>query len=55
MIIEIDGESHKYKREYDQLREIIIKEKKRNIVRFTNQEVLFNINIVINKLQEYLK
>ncbi|MEQ9405783.1 MAG: endonuclease domain-containing protein [Cyclobacteriaceae bacterium] len=42
LIVEIDGEVHKYQKEYDSIREDILKNMKFKIVRFSNEEVLKN-------------
>jgi len=41
-IIEIDGKIHLEQKEYDEIREDILREMKYHIIRFTNEEVLGN-------------
>ncbi|CAE7826992.1 unnamed protein product [Symbiodinium microadriaticum] len=53
LIIEIDGPVHQFQKEYDQMREIIIKELDYKIIRFTNDQVLRQWNVVVNKIQEF--
>ncbi len=50
-IFEIDGSAHEEQKEYDEMREEILKSLKYKIVRFSNKEVL-SLN---RKFQEKLK
>lgn len=52
LVIEVDGSIHQYQKEYDEQRDIIIKEKQILTIRFTNEEILFDLNNVILKIQE---
>ena len=52
LIIEIDGEIHKYRKEYDNDREHFLNEKGYRVIRFENDEVLNNIEFVIKKIKE---
>ncbi|MHB2147692.1 endonuclease domain-containing protein [Calditrichota bacterium LG25] len=54
LIIEIDGGIHEKQKEYDKLREEIIKLKHFKILRFKNEEILNNIDEVFNKIEECL-
>jgi len=51
LAIEIDGSVHNNLIERDFQRDMILKEKGINVVRFSNQEVETNIDTVINKLK----
>jgi len=53
LVIEIDGKIHNKQKEYDQLRTKIIKLKKINVIRFTNEEIYHNINFILKKLNKY--
>src|SRR5690606_16476171 len=56
LIIEVDGEIHQYQLEKDGERELLLKEKKGfRILRFTNDEVLNNLETVLLKIEETLK
>ncbi len=50
LIIEIDGSIHNQQKEYDKNREKYLEASGYNIIRFTNDEVINNINMVIDKI-----
>ncbi len=54
LVIEIDGGIHEKQKDYDKLRTSVIKVLGMNIVRFTNQEVLNNIDDVVEKLENII-
>ena len=54
LIVEIDGDVHKYQLEYDRIREDILKEMGYSIVRFKNEDVLHNWDKVENELKDKL-
>lgn len=51
LIIEVDGEIHKYQKEQDEQRTFELNEKGYKVIRFTNEEVLHNINSVLDKIK----
>ena len=54
IIIEVDGKNHKYQKEYDDKRTNWLQNIRQAIViRFSNEEVLNNIEYVISKIKEY--
>lgn len=57
LVIEIDGEVHDVpeQKEYDQARSEVLKELGYTELRFKNEEVLGNIEVVIDKIKEELK
>jgi very-short-patch-repair endonuclease len=55
IIIEIDGDSHINSLEYDNHRTDILKIYGFNIIRFNNDEIYNNLDIVILKLKEIIK
>ena len=57
LVIEIDGEIHllSENKEYDISRDIILKEFKIEILRFTNDEVIHQINKVIEKIKSTIE
>jgi very-short-patch-repair endonuclease len=58
LIIEIDGDSHfidNYAREYDNKREEYLRSIGFNILRFTNLEIYYDLERVLNKIKRYLK
>ena len=56
LIIEVDGKIHEYQLEKDEERELLLKEKKGyKILRFTNLEVLNDVQVVIAKIESVLK
>ena len=48
----MDGEIHKSKQKDDKEREQFLNDKGFRIIRFQNEEVLNNIEMVINKIKE---
>jgi very-short-patch-repair endonuclease len=56
LVIEVDGEHHfsKEAREYDKVRDEFLKTMKLKVLRFTNSDVLNNIEAVIEKIENNL-
>ena len=54
LIIEIDGDVHTFQKERDQERTEILEFLGYIVLRFTNEEVLQNIDVIINKIKSYL-
>jgi len=52
LIIELDGEIHKYQKEADAERTIILEYEGYKVIRFNNNEVLNDIDTVLNKIKE---
>ena len=50
MIIEIDGKIHEKQKEYDEHRTYLLNRLGYKVVRFTNNEVLYQIDSVLQKL-----
>jgi|HubBroStandDraft_5_1064220.scaffolds.fasta_scaffold435928_1 very-short-patch-repair endonuclease len=50
LVVEVDGPIHLLKKEYDDNRDIVMQSIGFNIIRFTNDEVLGNVDKVIEKL-----
>jgi len=56
LIIEVDGKIHQYQMDADAERELLLKEKKGyTVLRFTNEEVLNNLESVVSKIEDTLK
>lgn len=56
LIIEVDGGIHQYQLEKDDERELLLKEKKGfKILRFTNDEIINNLQKVISEIEAVLK
>jgi very-short-patch-repair endonuclease len=55
LIIEVDGGYHSEPKQLtdDELREKALEEMGYHVIRFTNEEVLYNIKCVIEKIEEY--
>ena len=51
LVVEIDGKSHDYQKEYDELRTYIINNLGIEVVRFPNKEIETDINRVLEKLR----
>jgi very-short-patch-repair endonuclease len=54
LIIELDGEIHKKQKNYDILREELLKNKSLKIIRFKNTKIEENINLVLIRLKRYI-
>ena len=52
--IEIDGDIHKFREEYDEYRDNFLKSIGRAILRFTNDDVIQNINYVVADIKKNL-
>ena len=52
LVIEVDGEIHESQQAEDREREIILKEKGFQILRFRNLEIEDNLNLVLSKILE---
>jgi len=52
LIIEVDGEIHKYQQKYDRLREEYLVAQKFTVLRFTNQEVFDDLERVLDCIQQ---
>jgi len=51
LIIEIDGSVHSRQSDYDALRELLLTQKGLRLIRFTNKEVLENIDDVVLRIK----
>jgi very-short-patch-repair endonuclease len=54
LIIEVDGEIHKYQIEEDEHRTYELNEKGFKVIRFTNNEIFKDINLVLEKIKAEL-
>ena len=52
LIIEIDGSIHQLQEDYDELRTYIINELGKKVIRFSNDDVFYNIEKVKNILED---
>ena len=55
MVIEVDGEIHDNQEEKDKEREQLLTQLGCKIMRFTNNEILFDISKVVSNIKENLK
>ena len=54
LIVELDGKIHDFQKEYDQQRDLIIKEFSINVLRIKNEE-LNDIELILQKIDDALK
>ena len=54
LVVEIDGRIHEKQKDYDELREYIIKSLGYKVIRFTNEEIEQNLDKVVKKLKNEL-
>jgi leucyl-tRNA synthetase len=52
LIVEIDGGIHETQKDYDQFRDRIISRNDIKVIRFTNEVVINNFDVVINRIAE---
>jgi very-short-patch-repair endonuclease len=57
LIIELDGSIHNLKdqKDYDQERELTLKDNEFKIIRFKNYEIIKNLDNTLKKLEDYIK
>jgi very-short-patch-repair endonuclease len=55
LVIEIDGEIHKKNMEYDEIRNVFLKELGFKILRFSNLDVNDGVNMVLIKIKEEIE
>ena len=54
LVIELDGEQHKRRREYDNMRTKYLKSKGIKVIRFWNADVENNMEIVLDRIRKAL-
>jgi very-short-patch-repair endonuclease len=54
LVIEVDGPIHLLKKEYDANRDLVMQSWGFNIIRFTNDEVMNELNSVVKRIDDYL-
>ena len=55
LVVEIDGKSHVYQKEYDVLRTEIINNMDMNVIRFRNEEIEQDLQGVLTKLEKIIQ
>lgn len=55
LVVEIDGGIHETQKDNDNKRETALKKNGLRIIRFSNQEVINNIGLVLQKLKNYVR
>ena len=55
LVVEIDGGIHETQKDYDNKRETALKKNGLRVIHFSNQEVINNIDLVIQKLKIYVR
>ncbi len=54
LVIEIDGESHNYKIEYDETREVFLKALGLEIIHFNDIDIKNDMDSVLNYIEQYI-
>ena len=54
LIIELDGEIHNYKKEYDDDRTFLLNQRGYRVIRFKNEEIFQDIQSVIQKIKKHI-
>ena len=54
LVVEADGPIHLFKKEYDQNRDEVLRTLGLNILRFTNEQILNDIESVLNTIKQHL-
>ncbi len=55
LLVEIDGPIHQLEVQKDQIREKFLERHGLRVIRFTNEEILFNLDHVLQRLESQLK
>ncbi|WP_430818159.1 endonuclease domain-containing protein [Carboxylicivirga caseinilyticus] len=55
MVVEVDGEIHKFQKQYDINRTAELERFGIRVIRFENEEVLFQVSKVLNRIIEVVK
>ncbi len=55
LVVEIDGPIHQLGAQKDQIREKFLERHGLRVIRFTNEEILFNLDHVLQRLESQLK
>jgi very-short-patch-repair endonuclease len=50
LVIEVDGPIHNFKKEYDANRDLVMKQLGFVVLRFTNNEVLAQVDVIVEKI-----
>jgi very-short-patch-repair endonuclease len=50
LVVEVDGLIHEYQHEEDKIREVFIKSQDFQLLRFSNEDVLNNLDFVLNEI-----
>jgi very-short-patch-repair endonuclease len=53
LVVEVDGPIHLFKKEYDENRDLVMTEMGLHVMRFTNDDVITNVDNVIEKIMFY--
>lgn len=54
LIIEVDGGIHDQQKEYDENRNFLLRKRGFRVIRFTNEEIIHNIDRAIQRIKEQL-
>lgn len=54
IVIEVDGKIHDYQKEYDLLRDYMMNSLGIRVLRFTNEEIEFDIKMVLQKIENFI-
>ncbi|MDO9577921.1 MAG: endonuclease domain-containing protein [Candidatus Cloacimonadales bacterium] len=54
LIVEIDGSIHEQQKDYDQLRTVVLYQLDLNVIRFSNNRILEDTEVVIHRLKKAL-
>lgn len=54
LAIEIDGDIHKFRKDYDEYRDEYLKSGGITTIRFNNEDVISNIDYVLSEIIKYL-
>jgi very-short-patch-repair endonuclease len=55
LVVEIDGEIHEHQKEYDEARDLAMKEFELKVLRFKNEQVDGNISWVLEGIRKFLR
>ncbi len=55
LVVEIDGKIHEHQKDYDEMRTFIIESLQISVIRFTNDQIENNLDVVLDDLKKHFK
>jgi len=55
LVIEVDGSSHKDRKDRDAIRDVVMKSRGYKVIRFRNSDIMQDLNYVIKTIAEFIR